>query len=82
MIVYQIFSFLKNAQKDCIEKDIIMLQWITTKVSIGHFEQPSFGQNGCRDWKIRSVGQMNIYVGNVKYEMTESQLKEMFSAYG
>ena len=25
---------------------------------------------------------MNIYVGNVKYEMTESQLKEMFSAYG
>ena len=25
---------------------------------------------------------MNIYVGNVKYEMTESLLKEMFSAYG
>ena len=25
---------------------------------------------------------MNIYVGNVKYEMTEAQLKEMFSAYG
>lgn len=25
---------------------------------------------------------MNIYVGNVKYEMTGDQLKEMFSAYG
>ena len=25
---------------------------------------------------------MNIYVGNVKYERAESQLKEMFSAYG
>ena len=25
---------------------------------------------------------MNIYVGNVKYEMTRDQLKEMFSAYG
>ena len=25
---------------------------------------------------------MNIYVGNVKYEMTENDLKEMFSAYG
>jgi len=25
---------------------------------------------------------MNIYVGNVKYEMTGEQLQEMFSAYG
>ncbi|WP_041958479.1 RNA recognition motif domain-containing protein [Sulfurospirillum arsenophilum] len=25
---------------------------------------------------------MNIYVGNVKYEMTGDQLQEMFSAYG
>ncbi len=25
---------------------------------------------------------MNIYVGNVKYEMTGEQLKEMFSVYG
>ena len=25
---------------------------------------------------------MNIYVGNVKYEMTGDQLKEMFSSYG
>ena len=25
---------------------------------------------------------MNIYVGNVKYEMTGEQLKEMFSAFG
>ena len=32
--------------------------------------------------KNRSVAQMNIYVGNVKYEMTENDLKEMFSAYG
>lgn len=32
--------------------------------------------------KNRSVAEMNIYVGNVKYEMTESQLKEMFSPFG
>jgi RNA recognition motif-containing protein len=25
---------------------------------------------------------MNIYVGNVKYEMTGDELKEMFSVYG
>lgn len=25
---------------------------------------------------------MNIYVGNVKYEMTENELRDMFSAYG
>ncbi|MBV5279701.1 MAG: RNA-binding protein [Campylobacteraceae bacterium] len=25
---------------------------------------------------------MNIYVGNVKYEMTENDLRDMFSAYG
>ena len=25
---------------------------------------------------------MNIYVGNVKYEMTGEQLQEMFSVYG
>jgi RNA recognition motif-containing protein len=31
---------------------------------------------------MRSRVKMNIYVGNVKYEMTGEQLQEMFSAYG
>jgi len=36
------------------------------------------------EWELknRSVVEMNIYVGNVKYEMTENDLREMFSAYG
>jgi len=34
------------------------------------------------DPKMRSTVKMNIYVGNVKYEMTGEQLQEMFSAYG
>ena len=38
--------------------------------------------NGGMKLKNRSVAQMNIYVGNVKYEMTENDLKEMFSVYG
>jgi len=32
--------------------------------------------------KMRSSIKMNIYVGNVKYEMTGEQLQEMFSVYG
>ena len=59
-----------------------MIQWNTKKVSICCFNCEVTGKVADRDSKNRSVVAMNIYVGNVKYEMTEGQLTEMFSVYG
>ena len=59
-----------------------MLQQFTKKVPFYRFNREVTGKTVVWELKNRSVAQMNIYVGNVKYEMTENDLKEMFSAYG
>jgi RNA recognition motif-containing protein len=59
-----------------------MIQCNTKKGSIYCFNCEVTGKVVDSDLKNRSVLEMNIYVGNVKYEMTEGQLTEMFSVYG